>query len=237
MISAGPPCQSGRTMRPLTIRTVWSNFVGGRNRSKMIIGQGINAQVLNQVLPTLFPDKNTVIIYRSPEKEGIVHPTEQQLLAECRCDTMRGTGPGGQKRNKTESAVRVTHVATGLFAVDDVERSQHINRHHALQKLRLEFAFHLRCEPSAWKQPVPSPSSDNFAWKQPVPSPSSDNFPLWAAVALDALFATDFKLAEAVVILGTTTSQLVKHLQKLPALWQFVNAERVKRELPPLKNL
>ena len=48
--------------------------------AKMIIGQGINAQVLNQVLPTLFPDKNTVIIYRSPEKEGIVHPTEQQLL-------------------------------------------------------------------------------------------------------------------------------------------------------------
>ncbi len=136
---------------------------------------------------------------------------------------MRGTGPGGQKRNKTESAVRVTHVTTGLSAIDDVERSQHINRHHALQKLRLEFALHLRCEPTAWKQPVPSPSSDNF--------------PLWAAVALDALFATDFKLAEAVVILGTTTSQLVKNLQKLPALWQFVNAERVKRGLSPLKNL
>ena len=149
--------------------------------------------------------------------------SEQQLLAECRCDTMRGTGPGGQKRNKTESAVRVTHVATGLFAFDDVERSQHINRHHALQKLRLEFALHLRCEPTAWKQPVPSPSSDSF--------------PLWAAVALDALFATDFKLADAVVILGTTTSQLVKNLLKLPALWQFVNEERVKRNLPPLKNM
>ena len=149
--------------------------------------------------------------------------SEQQLLAECRCDTMRGTGPGGQKRNKTESAVRVTHVATGLTAIDDVERSQHINRHHALQKLRLEFAFHLRCEPTAWKQPVPSPSSDSF--------------PLWAAVALDALFATDFKLADAVVILGTTTSQLVKNLLKLPALWQFVNEERVKRNLPPLKNM
>ena len=149
--------------------------------------------------------------------------SEQQLLAECRCDTMRGTGPGGQKRNKTESAVRVTHVATGLFAFDDVERSQHINRHHALQKLRLEFAFHLRCEPTAWKQPVPGPSSDSF--------------PLWAAVALDALFATDFKLADAVIILGTTTSQLVKNLLKLPSLWQFVNEERVKRNLPALKKL
>ena len=159
----------------------------------------------------------------NPERSRLLALTEQQLLAECRCDTMRGTGPGGQKRNKTESAVRVTHVATGLFAVDDVERSQHINRHHALQKLRLEFALHLRCEPTSWKQPVPSPSSDNY--------------PLWAAVALDALFATDFKLAEAVAILETTTSQLVKHLQKLPALWQFVNAERVKRGLSPLKNL
>ena len=162
-------------------------------------------------------------IQNGSDRTRLLALSEQQLLAECRCDTMRGTGPGGQKRNKTESAVRVTHVATGLFAVDDVERSQHINRHHALQKLRLEFAFHLRCAPAPWKQPVPSPSSDNF--------------PLWAAVALDALFATDFKLADAVVILGTTTSQLVKHLQKLPALWQFVNAERVKRALPPLKNL
>ena len=159
----------------------------------------------------------------NPERSRLLALTEQQLLAECRCDTMRGTGPGGQKRNKTESAVRVTHVATGLSAIDDVERSQHINRHHALQKLRLEFALHLRCEPTAWKQPVPSPSSDNF--------------PLWAAVALDALFATDFKLAEAVSILETTTSQLVKNLQKLPALWQFVNAERVKRNLPALKKL
>ena len=162
-------------------------------------------------------------IQYNPERTRLLSLTEQQLLAECRCDTMRGTGPGGQKRNKTESAVRVTHTATGLFAIDDVERSQHINRHHALQKLRLEFAFHLRCEPTVWKQPVPSPSSDSF--------------PLWAAVALDAPFATDFKLAEAVVLLGTTTSQLVKHLQKLPALWQFVNAERVRRALPPLKNL
>ena len=162
-------------------------------------------------------------IQSGSDRARLLALSEQQLLAECRCYTMRGTGPGGQKRNKTESAVRVTHVATGLFAFDDVERSQHINRHHALQKLRLEFAFHLRCEPTAWKQPVPGPSSDSF--------------PLWAAVALDALFATDFKLADAVGILGTTTSQLVKNLLKLPALWQFVNAERTKRNLPPLKNL
>ncbi|MCR4573305.1 MAG: peptide chain release factor-like protein [Lentisphaeria bacterium] len=156
-----------------------------------------------------------------PDRARLLALSEQQLLAECRCDTMRGTGPGGQKRNKTESAVRVTHVATGLFAFDDVERSQHINRHHALQKLRLEFALHLRCEPTAWKQPVPGPSSDSF--------------PLWAAVALDSLFATDYKLSEAIAILGTTTSQLVKNLAKLPALWQFVNAERTKRNLPTLK--
>ena len=162
-------------------------------------------------------------IQSNSDRARLLALSEQQLLAECRCDTMRGTGPGGQKRNKTESAVRVTHIATGLFAFDDVERSQHINRHHALQKLRLEFAFHLRCEPTAWKQPVPSPSSDSF--------------PLWTAVALDALFATDFKLSEAVAILGTTTSQLVKNLLKLPTLWQFVNTERVKRNLPPLKNM
>ena len=45
-----------------------------------------------------------------------------------RIDVMRSSGPGGQHVNKTESAVRVTHVPTGMSAIAREERSQALNR-------------------------------------------------------------------------------------------------------------
>jgi len=50
--------------------------------------------------------------------------------------TCRGSGAGGQHRNKTESAVQMTHVPTGLRVRVENERSQHANRALALQILR-----------------------------------------------------------------------------------------------------
>lgn len=50
-------------------------------------------------------------------------------------ETMRSSGPGGQHANKTESAVRVTHIPTGIAAFAQEERSQHLNRKLALSRL------------------------------------------------------------------------------------------------------
>ena len=61
---------------------------------------------------------------------------DEELLAECDVETFRAGGKGGQHVNTTESAVRLTHLPTGLVAISQAERSQHRNKATALQNLR-----------------------------------------------------------------------------------------------------
>lgn len=55
--------------------------------------------------------------------------------ADCDWQYMRGTGPGGQKRNKTESKVRCVHRASGAAGESDLTRSQHENKQIAFRKM------------------------------------------------------------------------------------------------------
>jgi protein subunit release factor B len=61
---------------------------------------------------------------------------DEDLLRECEVETFRSSGPGGQHVNKTESAVRLRHLPSGVTVTSQEERSQHRNKAICLQKLR-----------------------------------------------------------------------------------------------------
>ena len=66
----------------------------------------------------------------------ILPESDEDLLRECEVETFRASGPGGQHVNKTESAVRLKHLPSGLVVTSREERSQHRNKAICLQKLR-----------------------------------------------------------------------------------------------------
>ncbi|MCU1264644.1 MAG: rf-2 [Acidobacteria bacterium] len=66
----------------------------------------------------------------------IVPESDEDLLRECEVDTFRSSGPGGQHVNKTESAVRLKHLPSGVVVTSQQERSQHRNKAICLEKLR-----------------------------------------------------------------------------------------------------
>ena len=66
----------------------------------------------------------------------ILPESDDDLLRECEVETFHSSGPGGQHVNKTERAVRLKHIPSGIAVSSQQERSQHRNKVICLQKLR-----------------------------------------------------------------------------------------------------
>ncbi len=150
--------------------------------------------------------------------------TDRQLLDQCETDTYRASGPGGQKRNKTSSAVRLRHLPSGLIVIAEESRSQHENRARALRRLRHRLYLKLR-------EPFPPGPEAGELLAMPRERglklrPKEELF--WPAVgiALDALEACRGRVSEAAEALGVSTSQLVGFLETDPKVWEQANAIR-----------
>jgi hypothetical protein len=155
-----------------------------------------------------------------------------RLLADCAVERTRRSGPGGQHRNKVETAVVITHRPTGARAEASERRSQAENHSRAVFRLRVELALQVRTTgldaPGAlWRGRV-------VAGRLAV-SPSHDDFPALLAEALDVLAAHQWSPTAAGQRLGASGSQLVKLLKLEPRALVLLNAQRRSLGLPALK--
>jgi hypothetical protein len=169
------------------------------------------------------------------------HPAslDPRVLAEqCEMRMSRRSGPGGQNRNKVETAVILTHLPTGLTAQASERRSQAENRAVALKRLRLELALSVR---RAIPQGSGRPYTPSPLWLSRcrsgriAASPRHDDFPAMLAEALDVLHASSFDPRAAAQALACSPSQLIKLLKDEPRALGSINEQRRRNGLHLLK--
>ena len=159
-----------------------------------------------------------------------------QLERDCGFERLRRSGPGGQHRNKVETAVLVTHRPTGVMAEANERRSQAANRQAALFRLRVRLALAVRSPVDAIESQYPSDLwSSRVKSGRLVINPSHSDFPALLAEALDVLLANDWESRAAADTLGVSGTQLVRLLSHEPAALQLLNEQRQHRGLRPLR--
>ena len=145
---------------------------------------------------------------------------ETDLLAACQVEAFRSRGPGGQHVNRTESAVRLTHRASGVQVQCQDHRERGRNLTEALRHLRLRLACQIR-------------GGTQVEWATPwlrngrfLIGAQASAYAEVVAVALDNLADQQGDLALAAARLGSSSSQLAKLLSADKEVHQAANAVR-----------
>jgi hypothetical protein len=183
-------------------------------------------------------------VFQKNSREILVHPASlpiEILLAECDIRTTRRSGPGGQHRNKVETAVIISHRPTGIVAEASERRSQVANRDVALHRLRLKLAVEHRSPAELPASASDLPLNGTVAVESFVPSErwservskgrvaiavDHADYPAMLAELFDRLSADQWNIARTANLFRTTGSQLVKVLRKHPPALLAMNQQR-----------
>ena len=154
-----------------------------------------------------------------------------ELLKQCRQDRYQGPGPGGQKRNRVYSGIRLTHAASGLQASTSARREARRNLEDALHRLRLELAL-----APPWDGEIGHPGTvgASAAFRADA-NPRNEDFPRFALLALHWLAWSRGRTVVAAGALDCTASALVRFLKGDKALWVRFQSIRERNGLRPLK--
>ncbi|MCY4455826.1 MAG: peptide chain release factor-like protein [Chloroflexi bacterium] len=158
------------------------------------------------------------------------------LLAQCDFDRFRASGPGGQKRNVTDSAVRLRHRPSGVSAEANESRSQHENRARALRRLRRALALQLRVPVTLdGYSRVPEIEAVRTGGGRISVGRRDARFLPAVAALLDVLEAAGWRVGDAARAAGVSTASLGRVLAQDPAVWRAANQRRRAHGLSALR--
>ena len=146
------------------------------------------------------------------------------MLKDCRVDTYKSSGPGGQRKNKVETAVRLVHNPSGVSAQGQQTRSQRQNKSLAMQNLRIHIACACRTPQDLEHLDMPEEIAECFKPKgkqakakdakaRLTLAPGNRLFWPTAAFVLDVFDAAEGRLSDASDALGVSTANLAAFLR------------------------
>lgn len=171
-----------------------------------------------------------------PDWRDFLHLDDAALLRQCDFDRFRASGPGGQKRNVTDSAVRLRHRPSGISAEAVESRSQHENRALALRRLRHAIALQLRA-PVALEGYTPASELAAARTKERrlALGRRDARYPAALAALFDLFAAAGWRPGEAARALGVTNASLTRFLEADRPAWRALNERRREQGLSALR--